>query len=186
MIEATKTRDKMTEADVPLLVVVSGPPGAGKSTLARRLADELRLPLVAKDDFKELLFRSFPAGTIEETRRLGAAAWDALFHVVGELLGTGCSAIAEGNFTRPEPFAALPPARIVQLHLTAPPAVLLERYHGRPRHPGHQTEAYAPEIRARLEAGDWEPVDLPGRLIVVNTVLYPPDLEYLLRQIRAS
>ncbi|HSP72820.1 MAG TPA: hypothetical protein VLN26_10655, partial [Gaiellaceae bacterium] len=122
----------------------------------------------------------------EETRRLGEAAWDALFHVAGELLGAGCSLVVEGNFSRPEPFAALPPSRIVQLHLTAPPEVLLERYLARPRHPGHQTEAYAPHIRARIEAGDWEPVVLPGSLLVVDTATHRPDPRQLADLIRAS
>ena len=42
--------------DKPLIVLVNGPPGAGKSTLALRLADELMLPLLMRDQIKEVLF----------------------------------------------------------------------------------------------------------------------------------
>lgn len=39
----------------PLIVIV-GPPASGKTALARRLATDLRLPLLSRDDFKERLF----------------------------------------------------------------------------------------------------------------------------------
>jgi adenylate kinase family enzyme len=38
-----------------MFVLVAGPPGSGKSTLARPLAEQLNLPLMAKDPIKEAL-----------------------------------------------------------------------------------------------------------------------------------
>ncbi len=173
----------MTESDLPLLVVVTGPPGAGKSMLARALADELALPLVAKDDLKEALFDTLGARDVAESRRLGGAAWNLLFRVAAEILQAGGSLVVEGNFSDPGGFARLPPAEVVQLHLDAPAALLLERYRSRERHPGHQTDAYEPEIRARIEAGEWGPLELPGRLIRIVTD-HPVDVAGLARGLR--
>ena len=40
---------------MPMFVLVAGPPGSGKSSLAAPLAKELGLPLLAKDEIKEAL-----------------------------------------------------------------------------------------------------------------------------------
>jgi dephospho-CoA kinase len=46
-----------------LFVVVSGLPGSGKTTLGRRLAPALDLPLIDKDDILNRLFESKGIGT---------------------------------------------------------------------------------------------------------------------------
>src|SRR6266540_4037003 len=102
----------MTKVDVPLLVIVTGPPGAGKTAIARAVAERLALPLVAKDAFKELLWERLGATDLDASRQLGRASFDLLFLVVAELLSARLSLVAEGNFSRTEPFRELPEAHV--------------------------------------------------------------------------
>jgi len=58
-----------------MFVLVAGPPGSGKSSLAVPLATELGLALLAKDEIKEALMGVLgPPASGEESRRLGRAA----------------------------------------------------------------------------------------------------------------
>jgi predicted kinase len=164
----------------PLLVVVTGAPGAGKTTLARALSAELQLPLLAKDDVKEALFDSLGADGPERSNELGGASFEVLFRVAARCLESGVSCIVEGNFSWPEPFRALPAARIVQLLCSVPTDVAVERYANRERHPGHVDRVRAGEVEARIEAGEWQALDIGGALIEVDTNL-PVDISVLAR-----
>ena len=59
---------------VPRLLIVNGLPGSGKTTLSRELAPRLGLPLISKDDIKELLFDQLGWSDREQSKRFGGAA----------------------------------------------------------------------------------------------------------------
>ncbi len=158
----------------PLLVVVTGPPGAGKTSIAEAVAERLRLPLVAKDAIKERLHDGLGGEGRAWSQRLGGVTFDVLFHVLEQLLANGVSTVAEGNFARAEPFLALPPARVVQVHVTASPEVLRERFASRAtRHPVHYDSEVVDEVPARVAAGEWDPLEIGGKLVRVDTTVFP-------------
>jgi predicted kinase len=171
---------------VPLLVVVTGMPSSGKTTVAEGLARRLGLPLIAKDEIKESLYGTLGAEDVAASARLDAAAYALIFGLARTMLASGVELIVEANFFRDqEPnFASLPEHRLVQIHCRAPLAVLLERYANRSRHPGHHDAEKIRELPARFESGVHGPLRLPGELIQLETT-EPFDLEALAERIRS-
>ncbi len=162
------------------IVVVTGPPASGKTTLALTLSKQLGVPLIAKDGIKERLYEAFGSGDREWSRWLGRATYPLIYHFLEAHLRVGCSVVVEGTFG-PEsangefadlharwPFAAL------QLFCWAPDEILLERAEARApeRHPGHVEAASIEELRTQLAAGRWQPLQLPGDLLTVDTTSF--------------
>ena len=156
----------------PVVVVVQGPPAAGKTTVARELAALLHLPLIAKDTVKEALFEALGTGDLAWSARLGAATYLVLGALVEESAGTGASLVLEGNFVHGselEAQLAALPTRIVQVHCSAPLEVLLERYASRARHPGHLDNERIDALREAVESRKHDPLELPGETIRIDT-----------------
>ena len=170
---------------LPLLLVVSGMPSSGKTTVAEGLARRLGLPLIAKDEIKESLYDSLGAADVAASGHLGRAAYALIFALARASLDSCASVVVEANFFRDQEaeFAALPANRLVQLHCQAPLAVLSERYANRPRHAGHHDAEKIKELPARFESGVHDALNLPGDLIELDTT-QPVDLDVLADKLR--
>jgi predicted kinase len=152
---------------VTLLVVVTGPPASGKTMIAERLADDFSLPLVAKDGMKETLFDTLGAADVEESKRLGVAAFALVWHMLEQELRAGRSVIAEGNFNAARALEIDSLRKryvfdLLQIVCRAPKNDLLLRYTSRTRHAGHFDDARADEIAAVLDPDLYVlPLDIP-------------------------
>lgn len=168
----TATGTKAIPARPPLLVVVTGMPSSGKSSVAGALSRHLRLPLIAKDAIKEPLYDALGTGDVTWSGRIGEAAYALIFSLAATLLASDVSPIVEANFfhgAQESRFDALPEHRVLQIVCEAPLPVLLERYALRERHPGHHDDEKIHELAGRFESGAHRPLELAGDLVRLDT-----------------
>lgn len=150
------------------VVLVSGAPGSGKTTLARPLAAELSFTLLYKDLIKETLHDALgaPPADLAWSRKLGGAAMELLW-----TLAAHCPAVVlEANF---RPHSAYERGRIsalrgsiVEVHCACPPELAARRYAARAAstHPVHVVTSLSPEFLAEFDG----PAGI-GEVITVDT-----------------
>jgi predicted kinase len=149
----------------PALIVVSGPPGTGKTTLAHEIARSVGCPAICRDEIREGLLH---AGTPDRSMR---RTYDAFFDTLGVLLRAGSTVVAEAAFQdrlwRPilSPLAGLAAIRVVRCETD--PAVARERMVRRLAEPTRS--AHGDRDYLAGAATGWAPIALEVPTLVVDT-----------------
>jgi shikimate kinase len=173
------------------VIVISGMPGSGKSTLGRSLSAALDVPYLDKDEILERLFEIRGIGDIAWRRELSRASDNELISSV-----QASNSVVVSSFWRaPGTSAASGTAiewlaelnrPIVEIFCYCDAETAASRFKSRKRHPGHLDASRSfPQLLEQLqrlaEAG---PLRV-GELIVVDTRT-EPDVEDVARRIRAK
>ena len=173
------------------LVVVSGIPGSGKSTLGKALAQRLSVPFFDKDDILESLFDNIGTGDAEWRRRLSRAS-DDIFRIV---VSSQSDCVATSFWRHPLSDSIESGTPIdwllsefedcLEVYCKCDPVLAATRFLERTRHPGHldserytgiaELEAYLREQYAR------GPLNV-GRQITVNTENWNDDELFALQR----
>src|SRR5947209_8205532 len=126
------TPGKANDLRAPTLVLVSGAPASGKSTLARHLSAALPLPVLARDAFTEILADAFDVQSAAQRATIVQPTHAIYYAVLDQLLAAGVSVIAESNFWRGISERSLAPclahARAMLIHCETSRALSFERF----------------------------------------------------------
>lgn len=185
----------------PLFIIVTGPPGVGKTFLSCEIARRLKLYCIHRDDIKELLYDAFGFGDLGWSKKLGAVSFAILNFFIEDLMDNGISFLAEANFRGDyenliiKEFKKKFGYHMIQIYCTASDRVLFDRYNDRYDR-GHRHIAHfyhydsLEDFRENILKNMRYKLKIPARLIQVNLNDYAKvdynKLEMKLRKIISS
>ena len=162
------------------VILILGLPGSGKTTLSRKIADALLLPLLSRDELKLLVMDNVGWRDREWSKKVGKASYDLLDYIMVQQIKTKHSFIIESDF-RPEfatdTFQALQHQygfNCLQIICRARPEVLIARWQNRaqvdPRHPSNTegTEGIK-DLQASIALGERQAMKLKGSVFKIDT-----------------
>lgn len=162
-----------------MLIIITGLPCTGKTSIGKRLSEKFSLPFIYKDAFKEIIFDNLEARDREWSLKVGQLAYRLMYYVLENFIACGKSVIIDSNF-KPEyenvrfrSYREKYRTEMVQILCKAEGQALYERFKQRAkngeRHPGHVDDKNYDEFREMLLKGRIEKLEIEGECFEVDT-----------------
>ena len=164
-----------------VLIIITGMPGTGKTTLGKELSAKYKIPFISKDALKDRMFDTLGWSDKAWSLKVSAAAHRIMDDMVAQELEAGHSVIVESNF-KPEidsmrfrNIQGKYQCRIVQVLCWAEGETVFRRFMARlgteARHAGHVEAISTEQIRQGfIEAnGKDSPLDIGDVTIELDT-----------------
>jgi predicted kinase len=177
----------------PLLVVVTGSPASGKTTLAHLLSRTINCPLLSRDEIKEGLINTLERSHSQVDRSVDLDVYETFFEAIELLLSKRISLVVEAAFQdklwRPKLSGLLQQATIKIIICKTGIELIKARFAnrlstdpGREKFHGDQS-LQADQIAALID--HYKPVNMEIATLEVDTTQnYDPDLEGIINFIR--
>ncbi|MFA5894583.1 MAG: AAA family ATPase [Candidatus Shapirobacteria bacterium] len=168
----------------PKLIVITGAPGTGKTTIAKKISEEFSLPLIIKDKIKESLFDNLgwdiPGWDPDSwQKKIGIGSIELMHYFSRILISKTVSHIIESNFVPKFADQKLTdlrtkyPFSIFQIYVKCDHKVLIDRFKKRvsdpSRHPGHGEETYFDELEEALSTNRFDKLSVFDDIFEIDT-----------------
>jgi hypothetical protein len=164
-------------------VVVTGLPGAGKTTIAEPLAAALVVRHISKDAIEEALFDVVGFGGWEFSKTLSRASDLAMVRIAQDLDG----AVLD-NFWHPDLVGELLApvhGRTIEVCCRCDPDVAYKRFRSRHRHPGHADDENPEDVSSFRAQGERFPLGSIGPVVEADGE-HSSDIATLASMVRAA